>query len=189
MAGPIINSYGSHCSRGVAAEAAPFPIFGTLYQSALDRIAMHVSQLLDEFAITVNVEVIKPLHPEGIRIENRTWTAHFCLGLEVAYRAKLPARECDLDCSNHYRTVRDIRLRDQQMDMLGHDDVSTDCEAVLRSHLLKHIQKEIAPLRGGEERFPSVTAERDEVESAGVVVSFQTPGHDARVFPCHRKSL
>jgi hypothetical protein len=51
-------------SGGPVVEAAPGPIFGPLDEAALDRIAMDVLELLDEFGLGEDVEVVVTGLPE-----------------------------------------------------------------------------------------------------------------------------
>jgi len=45
-------------------EAAPWPVFGSLNEAALDRIAVNVAELLDEFGVCQDVEVVVAALPE-----------------------------------------------------------------------------------------------------------------------------
>ena len=54
----------SVCAGEVVTEAAPFPIFGPLHQSAYDWVAMNVAQLFHKFAFAPHVEVVVPCLPE-----------------------------------------------------------------------------------------------------------------------------
>jgi hypothetical protein len=46
------------------AEAAPFPVLGSIAQSTLDRIAVNVAQFLDELWMIANVEIVITFLPE-----------------------------------------------------------------------------------------------------------------------------
>ena len=45
-------------------EAAPLPVFGTIAQSGLDRVAMDVAELLHELLVIADVEIVVALLPE-----------------------------------------------------------------------------------------------------------------------------
>src|SRR5271157_763984 len=52
-------------SRCVMEEAAPSPVLRFLHQSPLDRIAMHVAQLLNPLLCRPNIEIVIPALPKG----------------------------------------------------------------------------------------------------------------------------
>src|ERR1700716_3782007 len=56
----------------VVAKTAPLPLFRTLAQPSLHRIAMNVTQLLDKLRVIANVEIVVPLLPEMLRIADQT---------------------------------------------------------------------------------------------------------------------
>ena len=56
-----------HCpnfARRVMQETRPLPFFRRLCEAALDRVAVHVAQLLDAFQFVVHVEVVIARLPE-----------------------------------------------------------------------------------------------------------------------------
>ncbi len=63
------------------AEAAPGPVFGLEHETARDRVAMHISQLLDELVLCQDVEVVVTGLPEVLLV-----------GLEEFGRLALSAR-------------------------------------------------------------------------------------------------
>jgi hypothetical protein len=76
---------------------------------------------------------------------------------------------------------------DQQVDVLGHDDVSGDKESVPSAHPLKGLLEDRAGLRFGQELIPVMTAEGDEMETAGLLESVEAPGHMAIVGQSRRR--
>ena len=72
-----------------------------------------------------------------------------------------------------------LRLCEQKVDMLGHNHVSDDHEAVTTADLFEDLEKQIAPWFGVEQRTTLVTTEGDEVQIAGAVVSSEAIGHIA----------
>jgi hypothetical protein len=57
------------------------------------------------------------------------------------------------------------------MDMFGHDYVSSDVETVSVTRTLESFNKDVASLRGVQERRPVITAEGDEVEISCLLIS------------------
>jgi hypothetical protein len=65
-----------------------------------------------------------------------------------------------------------LRFADQQVDVLRHNYVSDDHEAVALAHLFQHLQQEIAPVRRAQEWFPTVATPGDEVQIMVSVEAF-----------------
>src|SRR5271157_4256384 len=71
--GPLGLDFHSPLSPGcVVAEAAPFPILRLRAQPTLDRIAMDVAQLLNEFFMIAYVAVVIALLPEVFSIADQS---------------------------------------------------------------------------------------------------------------------
>src|ERR1035441_2264964 len=62
-----VDPYQAPFAASVRPEAAPFPVLGCCYKTALHGIAMHVPKLLDAFLRTGDVEIVKPLLPDRPR--------------------------------------------------------------------------------------------------------------------------
>ena len=65
----------------------------------------------------------------------------------------------------------------QQMNMLGHDDVSDDDEFVALPDAFESRFEEVACLCGTEIRLAAETTESDEVEVSGVMETVEALGH------------
>ena len=63
------------------------------------------------------------------------------------------------------------------MYVFGHDNVANNVDAVPFPHLLQSLFEDVARLRGGEERSPTVTTERDEVNVAGLLEAVESAWH------------
>jgi hypothetical protein len=61
-----LNLYPAFSSGGIVLGAAPRPILGTRYQSALHWVLMYVFQLFHQLLFAIDVEVIVAGLPEGI---------------------------------------------------------------------------------------------------------------------------
>src|SRR4029077_10929509 len=62
----IVNAYRAYLAIAIPTKAAPTPILRRVCQTAHDRIAMHVAELLHALSFCPNVEVVKPCLPESI---------------------------------------------------------------------------------------------------------------------------
>ena len=52
-------------SEAIVAKAAPTPQFRRFHQPTLYRIAMHVAQLFNIFALGINIAIVVPSLPQG----------------------------------------------------------------------------------------------------------------------------
>jgi hypothetical protein len=77
-----LNLHHSHLAVSTVPKAAPLPLLRQLTQSALHRVAVHISQLLDPLVLREHVEVIEPRRPEIsfwyflTFTKNKTWVPH-----------------------------------------------------------------------------------------------------------------
>ena len=69
------------------------------------------------------------------------------------------------------------------MHVLGHYDVAVHVESVLRPNALQRGFKGPARLDASEIWSAVITAERQEVKLAGLVETFESPGHGERLSP------
>jgi hypothetical protein len=70
---------------------------------------------------------------------------------------------------------------DEEVDVLGHEDVGIDAGLVAGSGLFEDLFDCAPGFRGREVRLPVEATEGDEVESMGLLVSLETPGHGVMV--------
>ena len=70
-----------------------------------------------------------------------------------------------------------LRFADQQVEVLGHDDVAQHHEAVGLAGLFQKPQKQVAPPRCAQPRPALVTTASDEVQMAGTVIPLETLRH------------
>jgi hypothetical protein len=70
-----------------------------------------------------------------------------------------------------------LRFAQQQVQMLGHDHVPDDHQAIPPVHLLQHFEEEIAIRRLLQQRQPVIATGGDEVEISGAVVATKFVGH------------
>ena len=125
---------------------------------------MDVSQLLDPLSLRPDVEVVVAGLPK------RT-TLNF---------AQLP-RNILLQHLHRDRQLRPLRLRDQQVNMLGHDHVSRNVKPVPLARPLQRLLKDVAGSRYPQARRALVTAKGEIVQTPRFLKSFEPPGHDSIV--------
>jgi hypothetical protein len=81
---------------------------------------MHIFQLLNLFALTAQIEIVEATLPNVMRSIGRATGEH-------------ASRKFQLHCLHNSGWVGDLRLGHQQVDMLGHHNVSNHREAVARA--------------------------------------------------------
>ena len=108
----------------IDAEAAPLPLVWLFDQTGFDRVAMHVTKLFDPLCFCEDVEVVvaglpyKLLGP-GARetlLEYLEGSGEFCL----------------------------LRLGDQEMDVVRHEDVAENLEAVFPASFFEDLLEGVA---------------------------------------------
>jgi len=132
----------------VVAKTAPPPLLRFQHQSALHRIAVHVMQLLDSFALAPDVEVVEALLPDvpWFRLPKQPLRSRTALALRVQHVLSEPLFE-DL---HHRRGRARLRLADEHVEMLGHDHIADYDEAIALAGLFEETDEERAPLRAAQ---------------------------------------
>lgn len=114
----------SELSEGIVAEARPRPIFRFLYEAACDRVAVQVAQLLDLLLFAVDIEIVISDLPEG---------AFFTAQSHGKFERFDGLIQCVL-----------VWLTNEQMHMLGHDNVTGDNELVAQTDTFEGVLEEVA---------------------------------------------
>jgi hypothetical protein len=121
---------------------------------------MDVPQLLDPLLLGPDVMIVVAFEPERSTF----------VGAQLAGNVLLEHLYDDRECTA-------LGFGDQQVDVLGHDDVSGDAKRVPLSHALKRLLEDVARLRCAEEWFAPVATERNEVQTSRLLKPLETPGH------------
>ena len=82
-----------------------------------------------------------------------------------------------------------VRCTHQQVNVVGHDDVSINAHCEATAHALEAIKEEIASRGIGEVRSAVVAAESDEMRLAGMVKSGQVGGHGGKTTSFRKSAL
>ena len=176
-----IHPHRAALTAPVGAKAAPFPLVGLDHQSTLDRVAVHVAQLLDALSFTPHVEVIETFLPH--RVGDRI--PECGLGGDCGFAATVQlAREALLDDLHDHRGVAEFGLGDEPVEVFGHEDVSVDHEAVFAAGLFEDLEEEVAPPGGVELGLATVATASDEVQVLGAVVTDESLGHGGKSSGC-----
>ena len=110
--------------------AAPEPILRVGRESSVDGIEVHVVQLLVSFLAAPNIEIVEaPLPETAITKKGRVFPqAH--LPRRSAFAPPHGAGNALLEYLHNCCGSANPRFGDQEMNMLGHDDVSEQREVV-----------------------------------------------------------
>jgi hypothetical protein len=111
-------------------------------------------QLFDPLVFAVHVEVVIAALPE--------------LGFFVFLQLSRCALFEHLDCDGQRG---DARLADEKVNMLRHEDVSSDNEAILSSHALKLKFEDFVGSASRQQRLSQVATEGEKVKHAAVLIA------------------
>ncbi len=82
-------------------------------------------------------------------------------------------RKALFDGLHHGGRIASFRLAEQQMDMLGHDDVAHHNEMIASADVFQRFNKQVAPGGEIEQRAPLVTTSGDVVQVALAVAAIE----------------
>jgi hypothetical protein len=149
------------------AETAPRPFFRTLHQPSSHRIEMDVAQLFRLLGIAPHVEIVVTRLPERTSFGPPESLRHVLF------------QHLDRD-----RKLCSLRLRQQQMNMFKHDDISGDVKAVPFSYVFQGFLKGGSGVWRAQTRCTLIAAKRDEMQTTRLLVSFEAPWHIRIVVAC-----
>lgn len=125
---------------------------------------MKISQFHGEFPHIPYIPVVITLLPERACIDPTAQTA------QPFGKRKLQIMDSVSECGR-------LRFAQQQMHVLGHDDVSVDEHVEAEAHVFQTDEEEIVTLHGTEVLFATITTEGHEVNLPGVVITMKVVGH------------
>ena len=167
-----IDWHQARLAFGVKRETAPGPILGMNHQPALDRIQMHVLQLLDALLVTPHVEIMEAQLPEARQSLFAPIEAQRQLRGRGAPLAAQRARDALFEHLHHRGRRAARRFADQQVDVFGHDDIADQRETVALPDLAEDSRKRVPGSHRTQERQPAIATARDEMQMALSVVAF-----------------
>ena len=138
----------------VVPEARPLPLLRLLDQPALHRVAVHIAKFLDPLLFAPDVEIVVTALPE----------------LNLSTLLQL-ARGLLFQHLERNRQRRPARLADKQMNMLRHQNITSNHKAVPHTHGLKLTLEDAVCRRRARQRLTTITTERDKVKTAALLVT------------------
>ena len=161
----------------VEGKTAPGPVLRVIDQLSVQRIHVHVVKFFDPLLQTPHVEIIEASLPKARQRLVATCKHQMQLsGGRSPFRAQA-ARDALFQNLNDGRRRSFDRFADEQMDVLRHDDVAHQGEAVAIAHLAKNINKNISGTNGAQKGQASIASERNEMQMAASVVANEFVGH------------
>ncbi len=130
---------------------------------------MNIVQLLLALLSAPQDEIIKPALPYVLSAIALAARLGGHLGPKPSQYAPCKAL---FDGLHHGGRIASFRLAEQQMEMLGHDDVAHYNEMIAAADILQHFKKRVAPI-GIEQRAPLVTTGGDVVQVSLAVAAIQ----------------
>jgi hypothetical protein len=142
-------------------------------------IHVHVVKFLDELALTPDIEIVEARLPElGQKIVGLSkWESELLGGYFFAWLAAKLSRYALLQDLHDGGRSAGGRLTDEQVNVIGHDNVTRESEAVAVAHLAQNLHKQISGVGRGKQRQPSVATASDEVQVAQSVAAVQSLRH------------
>lgn len=130
---------------GPMVEAAPWPVFRLLDETASDRIAVDVYQLLDPLCVSENVEVVIAGLPE---LRPRAFEEFGRLSFEGSKRVV---------------EAMQFWFAEEQVDVLRHQDVGEHIELVATAESFQHVQEDDSGVIVVEVGEPVIATEGQEM--------------------------
>ena len=162
----------SKLTRRVMPEARPCPICRFFNQAPRHRVAVHIPQLLDALLFAMHVEVVIPPLPEP----NLPALLQFARCLLFQHL-------------NRNRQQRPVRLPDQQVNVLRHQNIPGHHEAIPSAHCFKFMFEDAVGSLTRQQRQPAITTEGQKVKTSALLVTDKFR-HDERILhPILRSSF
>jgi hypothetical protein len=121
---------------------------------------MHVTEFLDTFVLSPDIEVIKPLLPDML------WSVMEEAGLRKAAQPLLlyhdASGKSELKRLHYDRRIFLLLFANQQVNVLRHDHVADNNELITHAHPLQHGKEYVATARRSEKRLSPITTTGDE---------------------------
>ncbi len=146
---------------------------------------MHVSQLLHALLRGPNAKVIETSLPE--RAPRKTVSEQAALARVASFAPRQQRKGgALLQDLHHGGRCSDLRLRNQQVNVLRHHHLSHDDEPITLAGLFQNREEAVAGARGVEKRQSLVTGTGDKVQVMRTVTAMQAAGHNNSWYGQHR---
>jgi hypothetical protein len=158
-------------------KTAPGPVLGMIDQFSFQRIHLHVLELFDSLLQTPHVKVVKPPLPKSRQRIVATCKGQIQLSRGRSPLAAQAARDVLFQNLNHGGRRSLGWLADEQMNVLGHDDITHQGEAVAIAHFAKNMYKSISGANRAQKRQAPIAGEGHEMQMTASVAANEVVGH------------
>ena len=142
---------------------------------------MHVVKLFDKFGLTPDIEIVETRLPKLREIVGLSKRKMELLGrYSLARLAAKPPRYALLQDLHDRGGSAYGRFADEQVNVVGHDDVACEGKVVAVAHLAQNLDKQIFGVGRGKQWQPPVATASDEVQVAQSVTAMQSFRHSER---------
>jgi hypothetical protein len=161
----------------VEGKTAPRPVFRVNDQFSFQRIHVHVVKFLDSLLQTPNIEIVEAALPKARQRIVPTSKVQVQLSGGPPFFVEQAARDALFQNLEDRRRRPFSRFADEQVDVLGHDDVAHQRETVTVAHVAKNLDKDISGVNRTQQRYASIAGEGNEMQMAATVVANKLVGH------------
>ena len=127
---------------------------------------MHIVEFLRHLRARVDIEIIIAALPEAAVFAGTLWKTKGQLARALAFFGAQCAGDALLETLDDLGGSGGAGLAQEQVHMLGHEDVANESKAVTHSCLLKGANSQIARANGVQERPSLIAAKGDEMQIA-----------------------
>jgi hypothetical protein len=161
----------------VERKTAPGPVLGMIDQFSFQRVHVHLVKFFDSLLQTPHIEIVEaPLPKARLRIVV-AGNDQIQLSGGRSPLATQAARDPLFQHLNDRGRCSFDRFADEQLDVLRHNDVTHQGEAVTVTHLAKNLDENISGANRAQQRQASITGERNEMQMAASIVPNELDGH------------
>jgi hypothetical protein len=161
-------------------KAAPRPLPRMLHQPLHHWIRVNVVQFFFPLRIAPHIEVVKsPLPKSPVLFHGISELQGKLRARSAPLLSSHRSRYALLQYLQHSRHIAFLRLADQQMHVLRHEDVPNQPELIGASDLPQYFQEQIPRANRFQIAPPVVATEGNKMQIALAVVAFQTFRHSA----------
>jgi hypothetical protein len=176
----FVYQHGAGLVKSVVAETAPCPLFRFEHQSALYRVAVHITQFFHPLFLAEHDKVIEAALPDVACFQRRAPQLPLPgVGARTQLAEQTP-RKTLFESLHHQRWIGAQGFSHQKVYVFGHHHVANDHKMIATPDPFEYLQKQIAIRPGAEQGEPMVTTGGDKVQVSSSVVAVESVGHADR---------
>jgi hypothetical protein len=138
---------------------------------------VHLVKFFDSFLQTPDIKIVEAALPESAQRIVAADKRQTKLSSRVALLAAQTARNALLQDLNHSGRRAFCWLADEQVDVLGHDDVAYKKVSVAVARLAKNLNKRISSANRAQKREAPIASECDEMKIAASLMANEFVSH------------